>query len=231
MRNLSVYILVFVAAAGLPFQAVYGFTPQSKTAPQATSAAQVMERFNAKMEEHFSVEMRFTFSGADRYGNEIGSFEGMALRQGTDYAMINREVEVYAKGDTKWIYTAAHNEAVVMPNDPTVIDLAENPLALLSAQFSKEYSLSGKPNYYVENGREVVEVTLTPKPKNMPYSSIILRIDNQTLTPHSVRYNAKDGGWYEATIITYTHHPQPFPPERFTFSAEDHPGVYITDFR
>ena len=216
--NRTLFLVVFLCTASL-------------ATAQQNSAAQVMDRFSAAMQEVVAAEMHFVFSGADGRGIEITPFEGVIYRQGADFAMLNSFAEVYACGNTKWIFTVDNNEAVVMTHDPTSVDLAENPLALFSAQHSKEYALSGKPNRFTDNGKEITEITLTPKGKNMPYTSILLRIYSQTFTPHSVKYNAKDGGWYEAVIINYTPKKQPFPPERFIFSAAEHPGVYVADLR
>ena len=225
MRVTLLYSLLFAVSTGLSAQA------QLKTISRSSSSEQIMERFSAKVEEHPSVEIRFTFSGADKYGGAMDILEGIIYRQGTDYAMLNQQIEVYAFGDTKWIYTVANNEAIVMLHDPSSIDLAENPLALFSAQLSKEYSLSGKPTFSIDKGQEVGEISLVPKAKDVPYLSILLRINLQSLSPHSVRYSAKDGSWYEATITAYTHREQSFPFEQFTFSLENHPGVYVTDLR
>jgi len=198
---------------------------------QSVSTAQIMERFSARMLEQVAAEMHFTFYGADRQGREIGSLEGIIYRQGADYAMLNAQVEVYASGDTKWIYTVDNNEAIIMQHDPASIDLVENPLALFSAQLTKEYTLLERPNSFIEKVQDFVEIGLVPIANNAPYSSILLRINSQTLFPHSVKYIAKDGSWYEAEITNYTHRNQPFPPERFIFSVEKYPGVYVTDLR
>ena len=243
MRCVFLYMLPVVSVVGLLANPVEGFAvldgiyeyentvAQYNTYTQRSTSEQIMERFSAKMEEHSSVEMCFTFSGADKYGGALGILEGTIYRQGADYAMLNRQIEVYAFGDTKWIYMVENNEAMVMLHEPTSIDVAENPLALFSAQLSKEYSFSNNPNYYIEEELEVVEICLTPKGKKLPYASIFLRIYSQSLTPHSIKYHATDGSWYEATITAYTHRDQSFPPEQFTFSSKNHPGVYITDLR
>ncbi|MCL2728062.1 MAG: hypothetical protein FWD56_06740, partial [Bacteroidales bacterium] len=107
----------------------------------------------------------------------------------------------------------------------------ENPLALFSTQLTKEYTLSEKQHFFIEKGQEIVEITLTPIEKNTPYTSILLRINNKDFFPHSVKYNAKDGSWVEAVITKHTTKDQPFSPERFIFSIEKHPGVYVIDLR
>jgi outer membrane lipoprotein-sorting protein len=201
------------------------------SAQQNSSATQIMERFRTGMKKSEAAEICFTFSGIDARGMGVGPFEGIVYRQGADYAMLNQEVEVYVAGNTKWIYTVGNNEATIMRHDPASVDLTENPLALFSAQLSKEYKLSDKPRFYVEKGIEITEITLTPMGKNIPYSSILLRINSQNLAPHSVKYNAKDGSWFQAVITKYTPQNQPYPSERFIFPAKDHAGVYVTDLR
>ena len=190
-----------------------------------------MERFSARMLESVAVEMHFTLSGADRQGRSIVPMEGMIYRQGDDYAMLNESVEVYAYKDTKWLYTVDNDEVIIMPHDPATTDLLENPLALFSTQLTKEYTILPRPNSFTDKGQEIVEITLSPIGKNTPYSSILLRINNKTFFPHSVKYIAKDNSWFEAVITKYTTIDQPFPPERFVFSSEKHPGVYVIDLR
>jgi len=207
------------------------FVPITSALAQNSSAEQVIARFRAKMEQQAAVEMRFSFSGTDGRGREFKPLQGVIYRQQDDYALVNPDVEIYVQGNTKWIYTPGNNEAVVMRYNPASFDLAENPLALFSAQFSQEYTLTGNPNVFVQEGNEVIEITLTPTGKNMPYTSILLRFLSQSLTPHSVKYMAKDGGGYEAVITSYTPRKQPFPPDRFIFSTTAHPGVYVTDLR
>ena len=219
MMNRVVHTIIFMFAAWVA------------SAQQNSSAAQIMERFRYKMDEHAASEMNFTFAGADAQGTSIGPLQGTIYRQGADYAMLNPEVEVFVSGDTKWIYSVGNNEAIIMRNDPSSVDLDENPLALFSAQLSKEYKLSDKPRFFVEKGIEITEVTITPTGKNVPYTSILLRIKSQNLTPHSVRYHSKDGSWFEATVTSYTHRKQPFPAERFVFSIKEHQGVFVTDLR
>ena len=217
--NRMIHTLVFILAAF------------AGTAQQNSAATQILERFRAKMEEYTASEMNFTFTGADAKGVSFLPLEGVIYRTGNDWTMLNPEVEVYVHGDTKWIYTTGNNEAIIMQNDPASVDLTENPLALFSAQLSKEYRLSDKPKFFNDKGQEITEITLIPAGKNMPYTSILLRIKSQTLTPHSVKYNAKDGGWFEAVITDYIHKNQPFPPERFIFSIKEHTGVFVTDLR
>ena len=230
------------SAGGFAQDGIYGYEhevvqekfvvqEQDKAASQRNTSEQILERFGAKMEEHASVEMHFTFSGADKFGGAMDVLEGTIYRQGADYAVVNQQVEFYVCGNTKWIYMVENNEAMASPHDPASIDVVENPTALFSAQLPKGYSFSKNPNLIIDNSLEVVEISFTPKDKKLPYSSILLRIYLQSLTPHSVKYNAKDGSWFEATITAYTHRNNPFPPEQFTFSQENHPGVYITDLR
>jgi outer membrane lipoprotein-sorting protein len=224
----------------------FAFVSVLQVVAQRSSAEQVMERFRATMEECVASEMRFTLTGADARGAMVTPIHGVVYRQGGDYVMINDQVEVYACGDTKWIYTVDNNEVIIMRHDHSSVDLVENPLALFSAQLSMEYTFLGKPNLVVENGREVVEITLVPVKKNMPYSSIVLRIvcnecrDAQlcvstvaphTVAPHSVRYNANNGSWFEALITDFTIVKQPFPQDRFVFSVKERPGVFVTDLR
>jgi outer membrane lipoprotein-sorting protein len=217
MKSLFLFLLLSCAAV--------------TSAVQQDSSVQLMERFSAAVRESPAVEMHFSLLGADGRGRAITPLEGVIYRQGDDFVMLNPQVEVYASGETKWIYTVDNNEVIIMPYDPASIDLAENPLALFSAQLFEEYSLPNKPNRLVEGGREVTEITLTPKGKNAPYASILLRIDTQSVTPHSVKYIAKDGTWYEATITSYSPLKQKIPPERFIFQTNAHPGVYVTDLR
>ena len=198
---------------------------------QKSVAAQVMERFRAKMEEAITSEMSFTLTGVHGRGVAITPIEGIIYRQGADYVMLNPQVEVYVSGDTKWIYTVDNNEAMIMYNDPASFDLAENPLALFSAQLSSEVTMGDTPAYFVDKGQEIVEITLTPKGKNNPYTSILLRINSKTLVPHSLKYNDKDGSWYEALITNFISLKQPFPEEYFVFSAKERPGVFVTDLR
>lgn len=198
---------------------------------QRYSSEQIMTRISAKMAENPSVEMGFTFSGADKYGNSMNNLEGTIYRQGTDYAMINQQVEVYAFGDVKWIFIVEQNEAMVMYHDPESIDVSENPLTLFSANLPKEYAFSNKPNFFFEKGEEVAEITLTPKGKSVPNTSIFLRVFLQTMSPHSIKYYAKDGSWVEATITSCSFQEFPFPSEQFIFSPERHPGLFITDLR
>ena len=214
-----IHIILIVCASVLP------------TWGQKGSSVQVMERFRAKMEEHAAFEVGFTLSGADEKGNAMESITGMIYSQKGDYAMLNPQVELYVCGDTKWLYTVDNNEAVVMRNDPASVDLAENPLALFSAQLSKEYKISARPNYFRQDGQEITEISLSPADKKTPYSSVLLRIHSQTLTPHSVKYCAKDGSWVEAVMKNFTPKRDSFPRERFIFFQKDHPGVYMTDLR
>ena len=219
MKYTLAYSLLMVAASALSVTA------------QDSSAARIIERFSAKMQESVAAEMHFTFSGADGRGVEIRPLEGVIYQQGADYAMLTPQVEVYTGGETKWIYTVDNNEAIIMRNEPTSVDLVENPLALFSSRLTTEYAISDKPHFFVEKGQEFAEITLTPMGKNVSYSSILLRINSQTLSPHSVKYHAKDGSWFEAVINSYTPAKQPFSPERFVFSAKERPGVFVTDLR
>ncbi|MDR2585568.1 MAG: outer membrane lipoprotein carrier protein LolA [Prevotellaceae bacterium] len=196
-----------------------------------TNSTQVLERFRGKMEESPAAEMHFTLSGVDANGTSITSFEGVVYRQGADYAMLNPLLEVYVLGNTKWLYMAEINEAIVMNHDPTSLDFVENPLALFSAQLSKAYKVSGNPVLLKMGGQEVTEISLTPTDKNAPYRFVVLRIKSQTYSPHSIKYDAKDGSWFEAVITNWVPKTSLFPQERFTFPQKDHPGVYVTDMR
>ena len=217
--NRTIYTLVFICTACVA------------SAQQISPAAKIMELFRIKMEDHVASEMSFSFSGASARGVSITPFEGVIYRQGADYAMLNPEVEVYVSRNTKWIYTAGNNEAIVMYNDPSSIDLGENPLALFSSQLSKEYQISDKPKYYMEKGQEITEITIIPTVKNISYTSILLRINSKTHIPHSIKYHAKDGSWFEAVVTSFATKEQLFPPERFIFSVKDYQGVFVTDLR
>jgi len=211
-------ILVFVCTAGISFA-------------QRPNASQIMERFGAGMREPVAFEMQFNFSGADAQGFDMEPLPGVIYIQGTDYAMINAQAEVYVQGTTKWIYSPEINEAIIMNHDPLSVDLADNPFLLFSAKLSKDYSLADQPVYFSEKGVDIIELNLAPTVKNPAFTAILLRINSRTYMPHSLKYLSKDGAWYQATITACNPVTQGYPPDYFVFKDKQHPGVFISDLR
>ena len=170
--------------------------------------------------------MHFTLSG-----DGMESFQGTIYAQDANFVMSSPQVEVYVSGPTKWIYSVGINEVMVMPHDPTMVDIFQNPLSLFSSNLSKEYKVSDKPVYVQKEGREVTEISLTPTGKGVPYTLVVLRLDRQSQTPQSIQFDAKDGSRFEVVITGYKPLSKPFSPEYFTFPTQKHPEVYVTDLR
>ncbi|MCL1973358.1 MAG: outer membrane lipoprotein carrier protein LolA [Bacteroidetes bacterium] len=200
-------------------------------AAQQPNAAQIMERFGARMRESAALELHFDFLGADAKGVALDPLAGVMYIQGNDYVVLNAEVEVYVQGVTKWVYTPGINEAIIMGHDPLSADLADNPFLLFSAKLSRDYRLTDKPEYYSDKGVDIVALNLIPTAKNPAYTSLLLRINSRTFLPHSLLYLSKDGARYEAVITACTLQNEGYPPDHFVFKEKEHPGVFISDLR
>ena len=194
-------------------------------------ASKVMERFQSQMQGYVAVEMQVALSGADASGVAIPRLQSCIYFQGQDYALINKELEIYVQAGVKWSYMPGIEEAVVMADEVSHGDLLYNPLILFSPSFLDFYNLDGKTASGQQDGVAFTELRCQPKDKRAAYSALHIFLRSSDLQPLRIKYVAKDGAEYQAEITQFIVKDVLFPATQFNFSPEAHPRVYVTDLR
>jgi len=220
MRRYIKYGILFVACMGI----MAGAAAQEKT-------VKIMERFQARMQEYVAVEMQIGLTGVDVMGASLVPQQSQIYFQGKDYALINKELEIYVQDKVKWTYMPGIEEAVVSANEASNGDLLDNPLILFSPSLLNFYALDNKALSGQQDGEEFTELICKPLDKRAAYSALHIFLRSRDLQPLRIKFVAKDGAWYQADITQFLVKDTPFPAPRFNFSPEAHPGVYITDLR
>lgn len=97
----------------------------------------------------------------------------------------------------------------------------------------KDYDKNFKYKYIGQQkskNRVLHEVDFFPRDLNLPYSSVKLQFDANTLEPYLIRYQGKDGNNYIIQIKNFKSN-VPLRDDRFKFDVEKHKGVEVIDMR
>lgn len=157
-------------------------------------------------------------------------YKGTVNAQGDAYKLINPDLELYCDGHSKWLVNQSDKEVIIMPHDPGVTDIVENPLGFMTS-VDKGYEYPFRVFSGSRSGRQIWVVELTPLNKRAAYKSISIGMEKNTYIPVMIKYVAKDNTGYTIDIKKFTKVNTLRPKEFFQLTPARLKGYEINDMR
>lgn len=168
------------------------------------SSESVLASMQKSMDQFQCKKVAFNFTAFNSSKAKIGEEKGVILSQGEYYKMTTSGVEVYCDGATVRVLNIEDQEVVILPNDPSKNDIANNPFAIL-ANVSKNNSFPSKPKVKQSGEKTSYSIELKPlNKKKSSYLSVEVSIDGSTFLPTSLKYISQNGDTYIADVTSFT---------------------------
>lgn len=155
--------------------------------------------------------------------------DGKVTAQKNKFKLVaNKDLEVYSDGVNKWTYMKDVQEINIQKVDNSADDIFSDPVKFLTGQ-RKDFKYKYK-GLVQEDGKTLTEIDYYPKNVKAPYSIIRLHLDENTLTPYSVKYFGKDGMLYTVRLKNYLPNVD-VSDVNFTFDPSKYPNAEVIDLR
>ena len=181
-----------------------------------------------KMQEIKSLSATFSFTLENLQERITDTHQGKILAKGKMFYLDLMGMEVFSDGQTKWQYIKEAKEVTISKMNIKENSFLDDPMKLF-----KDYDKNFKYKYIGQQkskNRVLHEVDFFPRDLNLPYSSVKLQFDANTLEPYLIRYQGKDGNNYIIQIKNFKSN-VPLRDDRFKFDVEKHKGVEVIDMR
>jgi len=188
----------------------------------------IVRSFSNKMQEIKSLSATFSFTLENLQERITDTHQGKILAKGKMFYLDLMGMEVFSDGQTKWQYIKEAKEVTISKMNVKENSFLDDPMKLF-----KDYDKNFKYKYIGQQklkNRVLHEVDFFPRDLNLPYSSVKLQFDANTLEPYLIRYQGKDGNNYIIQIKNFKSN-VPFRDDRFKFDVEKHKGVEVIDMR
>jgi len=195
---------------------------------QQVNPEEIVKSFSNKMQEIKSLSATFNFTLENLQERITDTHQGKILAKGKMFYLDLMGMEVYSDGQTKWQYIKEAKEVTISKMNVKENSFLDDPMKLF-----KDYDKNFKYKYVGQQNiknRVIHEVDFFPRDLNLPYSSVKLQFDANTLEPYLIRYQGKDGNNYIIQIKNFKSN-VPLRDERFKFELQKHKGVEVVDMR
>jgi outer membrane lipoprotein-sorting protein len=157
-------------------------------------------------------------------------YKGTVNAQGDAYKLINPDLEIYCDGHSKWLVNQNDKEVIILPHDPSVTDIVENPLGFMTS-VDKGYEYPFRVFSGSRSGKQIWVVELTPLNKRAAYKSISIGMEKNTYIPVMIKYVAKDNTGYTIDVKKFTKVNSLRPKEFFQLIPARLKGYEVNDMR
>lgn len=204
------------------------FTLLSTMAFSQDANTKIIKDFSQKMQGLHSVNTSFSFTLENVQEKISDSHQGKLIFKDKKYVLELMGMETYFDGKTKWQYIKEANEVTVSLPQGEEGTFMDDPTALFK-DYDKNYKSKFRQEFKQKN-KTICEFDFYPKNLDLPYSSIRLQIEKETLDPVMFRYQGKDGNNYIIKIKNFKMNQQ-IKDEKFTFDPAKHKGIDVVDLR
>lgn len=191
-------------------------------------SSQAVKEFSQKMQTVKTITASFTFTLENLQEKITDTHQGKIIAKGNKYILEMMGMEMYFDGVTKWQYIKEANEVTISKQTNGDGGFLDDPSKLF-----KDYDKNFKSKFIGEHkdkNRTIYELDFFPKDLKLPYSSVKLQFDKNTLEPVLIRYQGKDGNNYIIKVKTFKSN-LPVREDRFTFEPQKHKGIEVIDMR
>lgn len=196
---------------------------------QSINSEKLFESMKMKLDSFECKRVSFDFEAKDEKDNVIGTQVGIFEAQGDKFKMTAPDLEVFCDGSSIWIFDVNESEVVIMPNDSSKTDIANNPFGIL--ENIHDNSFPSKVSLSSYEGKSVYKVLLKPLKKiDATYASVEIAIDSQTYLPVYLKYKSINGQLLFARVINLTGI-KAKPAEYYLFDPDLVEDALITDLR
>ncbi|HPD95688.1 MAG TPA: outer membrane lipoprotein carrier protein LolA [Tenuifilaceae bacterium] len=191
-------------------------------------AIKAVKEFSQKMQTVKSISANFTFTLENLQENITDTHQGKIILKGNMYWLELMGMELFFDGKTKWQYIKDANEVTISTPNGGDGGFMDDPTTLFR-DYDKNFKSKFKGQKQVRN-RVIYEMDFYPRNLNLPYSSVKLEFDRNSLEPILIRYQGKDGNNYIIKVKNFRTN-IPVRDDRFTFNAKKFKGVEVVDMR
>lgn len=189
---------------------------------------EIIKEFSKKMQELQSVNTSFSFTLENIQEKISDSHQGKLIFKDKKYVLELMGMETYFDGKTKWQYIKEANEVTVSLPQGEEGTFLDDPTALFK-NYDKNYKSKFRKEFKQKN-KTICEFDFFPNNLDLPYSSIRLQIEKESLEPVMFRYQGKDGNNYIIKIKNFKMNQQ-IKDEKFTFDPSKHKDIDVVDLR
>ena len=168
--------------------------------------------------------------GSETASGSSAVYKGTVYAQGDAYKLINPDLELYCDGHSKWLVNQNDKEVIILPHDPSVTDIVENPLGFMTS-VDKGYEYPFRVFSGSRSGKQIWVVELTPLNKRAAYKSISIGMEKNTYIPVMIKYVAKDNTGYTVDIKKFTKVNNLRPKDFFQLTPARLKGYEVNDMR
>lgn len=193
----------------------------------ANNSKDILERASMQYQKSKGIKLTFSFTAIAPDGDVYDSQKGTAFIRGDKFKLDLNNSTTWFDGTTQWVLLKDANEVNISnPSQQELLSIS--PLALLDMYKSRYAPMS--PKSKVLNGKNVVEISMTPINKSQDFKNINLTLDRKTNNIVEINFTTNTGAKNKIIISEYDN-TQDFTNDLFIFNKHNHPGVEIIDLR
>lgn len=199
---------------------------------QRLSPKEMAENMKSALSKGGSVEFTFSFMSKDPSGKTIAEEEGTFIAQGDCFRMNTGALEIFCDGKAKWIYDKVNEEITIFPHDPSTIEIAESPFAVLGMIDAEKFIFRPGAKSIEYEGRQLQSFTIVPKDRNVSYSEVTVSVDPGSWYPVLLEYTSVGGDRYildiSGVVMGKARDTSFYAPSS---ALMDNPDIYVSDMR
>lgn len=199
---------------------------------QKISPKEMAENMKSALSKGESVEFTFSFMSKDPAGKTIAEEEGTFIAQGDCFRMNTDALEIFCDGKAKWLYDKTNEEITIFPHDPSTIEIAESPFAVLGMIDAEKFIFRPGAKSVEYSGRKLQSFTIVPKDKNVSYSEVTVSLDPDSWYPVLLEYKSIGGDRYildiSGIVMGKARNDSFYVPSP---DLMDNPDIYVSDMR
>ena len=190
-------------------------------------ALDVLNKASAAYAKAGGVKAGFTLNVLEYGGKPKDNLSGTIRLKGSKFKLEVEEMITWFDGKNQWVYLT-NNSEVNLSNPSEEELLMINPVNVF--QLYKHGYNCKWIGQKIENGKNVLKVSLSPNNKNEVVQSIVASFDKTSYRPTSIIITNKDKSGSRITIPTYLTG-QTYPDALFVFQQKSYPNTEVIDLR
>lgn len=196
-------------------------------AQSSAESKSILDKASQLYEKSEGVKLSFVIETEDADGSAYEPQKGIAFAKENKFKLDLSYATTWFDGKTQWVLLKDANEVNI--SNPTQQELVSiSPLVLLN-MYKTDYTLK-KPTHKTVEGKEVVQIDMTPINGTNEFTSVNIVIDKKTNNVMQVMFTTRNGIKNRLTITDYDSNNK-FSNDLFTFNKHNHSEVEIIDLR
>ena len=213
------------------FLALLTCVPANAQLQQDPEARKILDRFSAKAQGDYPVQMNFDYVYESLVDKETHNESGSLILKKDQFRLRFGEADIFCDGKTFWNHLTTAGEVYISDAEDSREEdefFISNPGGFFTFyQEGFKFQLKGKTEY---QDQQQYEIDLYPEDLNRSYHTIKLFIGSDDLRLYSAKALGKHGVNHTVIIREYERNVKT-DENTFLFRPADHPGIEIIDTR